>query len=277
MTASFVPATPGHTETVPRRRTAAGWADRGKVSETVQDHRRHLTVGVAIAVVLTAADAVLLTTVANILIASQAWKSWLLVLGMCVALVATAVLAGQQLRYAVATGRTIHWVFTGSLLTAWIALGVLLMIVRWNSGALENTTVTYEDGGVLADDGGTSPHIWLAVLLLGLHIVIGAVAVLDGYWLTNPVAAELRRVRSQLAMVEHELSAAEADFVRVAELRRIAQGEEKRIDVDLVKARQHADAVFEQLQDSVRLHIAALLGDPGATGGARRRPVPVRS
>lgn len=277
MTASFVPATPGHTETAPRRRTAVGWSDRGKVSETVQDHRRHLAVGVAIAVVLTAADAVLLTTVANILIASQAWKSWLLVLGMCVAIVATAVLAGQQLRYAVATGRTIHWVFTGSLLAAWIALGVLLMIVRWNSGALENTKVTYEDGGVLADDGGTSPHVWLAVMLLGLHIVIGAVAVLDGYRLTNPVAAELRRVRSQLAMVERELSSAEADFVRVAELRRIAQAEEARIDADLENARQHADAVFEQLRDSVRLHIAALLGDPGATGGARRRPVPVRS
>lgn len=284
MTTTIVPATPEPTE--PDRDAAAmsappnsrrGWADRGKISETVRDHQRHLALGIALAVALTAADAVLMSVVANILLGSDPWKSWLLVLGMCSGIVVTAVLAGNQLRYALATGKTIHGVFTGVLLAAWLTLGMLLMIVRWNSGALENTAVIYQDGAMPVDEGSSSPHLWLALLLLGMHVVLGVVAILDGYRLTNPVAAELRRINTQLAELEPELAAAESDYVRATDLLRIARKEEARIDDDLDEARKHADAVFEQLRDAVRLHIAALLGDPGATSGARRRPVPVRN
>jgi hypothetical protein len=234
-----------------------------------------LAFGVVIALVLTGAEAVLMTTVANILLASDPWKSWLLVLGLCAAIVITAIAAGQQLRYFLATGKGIHAVFTAVPLLAWIGLGVLLMFVRLNSGTLEKTEVTYQDSAAPGGDVGSSSHIWVAVMLLGLHVVIGVVAVLDGYRLTNPVAAELRRLTAQLAVLEPELTAAEANFVRSLDLLRIARNEEKRIDTDFVDARNHADAVFEQLRDAVRLHIAALLGDPGATSGARRKPDPV--
>lgn len=260
-----------------RRQPREGWTDRSKISEIQRDHHRHLALGIALALVLTAADAVLLTTVANILIRSDSWKSWLLVLGLCAAIVALAVFAGNQLRHAVATGKVIRWVFTGVLLAVWVAVGVTLMVVRQNSGALENTTVTYEDGGALADAGDTSSHMWLAVLLLGLHLALGAIAVLDGYRLTNPVAAELRRVNPQLNTVKERLEDAEADFRRASDVRDIALAEEQRIDTDLTKAHEHADAVFEQLRDSVRLHIAALLGDTGATDGARRTITPVHA
>ncbi|ORM02889.1 hypothetical protein [Prescottella equi] len=261
----------------PRRRLHEGWADRSKISETSRDHHRHLGLGITLALVLTAADAVLLSAVANILIRSDSWKSWLLVLGLCAAIVALAVFVGNQLRHAVATGKVVRWMFTGFLLAVWVAVGVLLMVVRWNSGALENTTVVYEDGGALPDAGDTSSHMWLAVLLLGLHLALGVIAVLDGYRLTNPVAAELRRVNPQLDTLKERLEAAEANFRRASDTRDLALTEEQRIDDDLKQASKHADAVFEQLRDSVRLHIAALLGDTGATDGARRTTTPVHA
>lgn len=256
----------------PQPRRPEGWVDRSKVSETARDYKRHLMLGIALALVLTAAEAVLMTTVANILLASNPWKSWLLVLALCAAIVSTAVFGGYHLRYFVATRKAVHAVFTGAPLLAWIVLGVLLMAVRLNSGTLESTDVTYQDSAAPGGDGGSSAHVWVAVMLLGLHVVIGVVAVLDGYRLTNPVAAERRRLDAQLAVLEPELVAAEGSLVRSTDLLRIARKEEKRIDADFTVAHKHADAVFEQLRDAVRLHIAELLGDPGATGGARRTP-----
>ena len=252
------------------QRTRHGWADRARISETPRDHLIHLFVGGVLAVCLIAAEAILLITVANILVASDQWKSWSLVLGVCTAIVTTAVMAGNQIRHARATGSTIHWVFAVALLSAWFTLGVMLMIVRWRSGALESTDVAFSDSTDVGQSGDTSSHIWLALMLLGLHVVIGMLALLDGYRFTNPVASELRRLDAQLAALETEFVDAESDYVRAIKLLDIAEKEEQQIDEDLVVAREHADAVFDELRDSVRLHIAELLGDPAATGGARR-------
>lgn len=266
MSTEFTPASPE------RGRTRDGWADRARISETRRDHLVHLFVGGVLAVCLIAAEAILLTTVANILVASDQWKSWSLVLGVCTAIVTTAVMAGNQIRHARATGATIHRVFAVALLGAWFTLGMMLMIVRWRSGALQSTDVTFSDSTDVGQSGDTSSHVWLALMLLGLHVVIGMLAVLDGYRFTNPVAAELRRLDARLAALEPEFVGAESDYVRATKLLDIAEKEEQLIDEDLAVAREHADAVFDELRDAVRLHIAELLGDPAATGGARRRP-----
>lgn len=250
----------------PTRVVGGGWKAPGLADETNRHYVARVVVTIAILLVISLADLLLIKSTLDRVLRLRQELSWLTSVGLTVAAIAAMMYAGAEAKRRYATGdrNTARLVL---LVTGWALVGLGMFVLRWNASAFTFVEET--------DSGGTRPpdNEWLvALVMLAIFVVTGALAFLDGWKLTNPVAARGRRTRRELAKVLRRLPDLEAHYARLLQHQAIHLEQLAQAQPDREAAERAHQALLDRLKEFARIRIAAHLGDPAATGVIRSRP-----
>lgn len=245
--------------------TGHGWTAPNLADET---HIRYLSrafLTLAILLVISLADLLLIKSTLDLVLRLRQNLSWLTAVGLTVAAIAAMMSAGAEARKRHATGDrgTVRLVL---LITGWALVGLGMFVLRWNASDFKFAEAQ--------EDGARPPdNEWLvALVMLAVFVVTGALAFLDGWKLTNPVAARGRRTRRELAKVLRRLPDLEAHYARLLQHQAIHLEQLARAQPDREAAERAHRALLDRLKEFARIRIAAHLRDPAATGVIRSRP-----
>lgn len=260
------PRGPGLTAAAPK---PGGWSAPEHTDETPRAYRARLLLAIALLVIITAADLLLITTTFNRILRDAEWVSWVLGASLTVASLAAAFHAGAYSRRADADPRASRRARTMAvgLGAGWAALGVGMFVLRWQAALFAPTAVAY-DGAAAAALAEFREQV-LAVVLAAVYLANGIIAYHDGHKLTNPALAALRQARARLDALLPKLQAQEGRVARLVENLEVATQEHHRLPEERATAVAAREALAEELKAHARLQIALHLGDPAATGGVR--------
>lgn len=251
------------------RRPSPGWKAQGLVDVSWP----WFLGGVAVAVLVQAAesgvDLLLIKSAFDPVIGANEGWSWLAAAAITLGSVVLAVEAGRLQRKHRADG-SVSAAWPRGLLLVWAVVGAGLFLFRWRAADLDVPQVVFEGGASPPEN--TSGHLLLAVVLATFHLLAGATAFAQGYFLTNPEAFALRTARWRHRSVPARLAEAEAVTTRLAHnlgtrLTALAEA-----DQAAETAKETRRAVAAHVQACVRVRIAQHLGQPSATGVIRHLP-----
>jgi hypothetical protein len=190
----------------------------------------------------------------------------MLVLGFVVALAAGSVAVAHEIgRLVRVRARAAAGVWIATLLTLWLALGVTMASIRAfgvgspagsrGSGPLASALSSGPDAGAKA----------LAMLLLVVYLLTGALAMSHAFRVGDPTSVQLsdmrrarRRLLADIAELHHRQRLADAQArLREQDLKRNAELLQQQHDM--------LDAAARGLQAEVGFESAVTLGDPSAT------------
>jgi hypothetical protein len=213
--------------------------------------------------VMAAADAYVFWNTLARLMQRQVELLWVFVVALSAGAVAACHYAGRLLRVG-GTPRVGRYALVGLILSAWLALGLVIVWIRSHEQLYQGDQ---EDGplGAPASDAGPAA-VFVALLMLCLYLLTGLLTIAHSLHYGDPVAqrAQLRRLQRRRSR-------------RLAKLRHEAQLAENRArqhEADLEREQEYFDAQNERhdawthlLGELARVRMAVTLGDPAATDG----------
>lgn len=247
-----------------------GWVDAQAAHETRWNYYGRLTVRALIIGVIAAGDLAVIKSTLDLALNLQQIYSWLVAIGLTLGAITLAMAAGRLFRRSTATGRS-STVVQIIVVLAWATLGIVLFVMRWNSGIFQTPTVTFGGAAAPQGDPEKQEHM-LAMLLAGVYLATGVIAWLDGHHLTNDAAAALRAARSQAAKAARRQAELEGLVARLTEHAEIHRHELVQVDAGAEGAVAELEALAQELKAFARYQVAVHLGDPAATGVVRMDP-----
>jgi uncharacterized membrane protein YidH (DUF202 family) len=223
------------------------------------------TIMIVVLTVMALADAYQFWIALQQIIQRAPYLTLFFVLALVIGAVVAAHIIGRLVRSRrEAFGGSVGWI--ALVLLLWLGLGSALAWIRLHhdSFALESTATGYLAEPV-TDSGVDTTSLQMAVLLLILYLLTGAVAMTHAYRFGDPRSAEVRR-----ALRERRRLAAEV--ARLAHLHRLAEAELRVREADRERDRQQHereqgmhDSRNNGMRTEADLRTAGHLGDPQAT------------
>jgi hypothetical protein len=187
------------------------------------------------------------------------------VIAMSIGAVAVPHVAGQLVRSRmVGYGGSILWIAVLGAL--WLLLGTVMCWLRWSTpvnGAVRRSGPLADK--VAAAGSGSGDAMRIAILLLVVFLITGALAMTHGYRFGDPRSPELRAALARRAALERELADhrlsvadAEGDFQKILEDQRRAR-RSRTYEHEIHQART------DELRSQARARIAQHVADPEGT------------
>lgn len=254
---------------LPRAGASSKWASPELADESAAAYRIRLLSAFGLLGLISFADLLLVKTTFNVILRDAEWLSWVLGVSLTLAAVAMAFFAGRYSRQAVAGGPSVKsdQAIVGILIVLWLVLGAGIFLLRWNAAEFAPAQVAYE--GAQTTSVEEAKERLLAVVLAAVYLATGGLAFVDGYRLTNPVAAAMRTARGRLEKLRPRLQERIGVVARLRENLTAAELEYARLPEQLAEAIAARETLAEELKALARVQIAMHLGDPSATGVVR--------
>lgn len=240
-------------------------SSHGSPDESPRAHARKVTFLVVLAVVIGAVDVILIVPIWNVILTQSAAVSWTMAVVTAIAAGLLAWSAGSAAAIGHIDRNLVHTLWAIVLAFVWVLLGAGISFLRWHTGDLTDTQIRTENT-VLNDTANATHHI-LAVVLLALYLVPGALAAYHAYDLSNPVAQRARHSFATLTRLTHKLRHLEARAVEVEHLHAQHLGHHDRIDAGTHQAHSAADALADELKAYARERISLALQNPAHVPG----------
>ncbi len=252
----------------PRR----GWTDPPAAHRTVAQHRTlMLTAGLILALV-SVGDLVLIKSTLDRVLRQPEALSWVFSVSLATGSAALMVRSGHQARHRQAEGGHLLSMLMPALI--WVLLGAGLCYLRWNAVELAPAAAAFEGSQTAEgeDERLVAAEHTVAVVLLVVFAVTGTLAMLDGFQLTNPVAAAERTARRLLLTLDLQIAESQARLARLVDHAAIALHDVETVPGDAQQALAAHRALADELKELARVQIAGRLQDPAATGVVLDRP-----
>jgi len=234
------------------------------VDETEKHFRRRFRKALALVILFSLVDVILIKTTWDQVLQQPQIVSWLLaiVTGLC----ASALMwqSGAQ----AASGRVFKSFATQLMacgaLVAWLGLGAGLFWLRWNAAALAGSAIQTE--GQSTTDPATHTHRVMAIVMIFVYLAPGILAWIDGYLLSHPIEARQRRNCALRHSLTKQLSDKEAESSRIRNLLHQNKEEIDLVPAQAALAKQANAALAAELRSYARQEILRRLGTPNAAG-----------
>jgi hypothetical protein len=155
------------------------------------------------------------------------------------------------------------------MLTAWLAVGGLLAVLRVVIGSATGTAASGQTGNPLAglqNAGGSTPHpLVVALVLAAVWVATGLVSFALGYLAHAPAGAALARLEAATARESQRLGAARRDECQAAHTEAAQRRHKTRLREAWRQADARAAAHSDELRAWARSELVRVLGDPAAT------------
>lgn len=182
----------------------------------------------------------------DILVNETEELSWVVAVGVAGTSAITSFGAGMA-------WRTNHRIVAGAIAGAWLALGVTMSVLRFNTGVISGS-----------GENEVRDEI-MAVLMLVMYVAAGGEVMYNAYKLWNPYYGRLWASRTHGGLVARKLARLEARFSRVAAAITHLTRRKAALDAEYQRVLGDADQMARELADRARLRIAEHLADPERT------------
>jgi hypothetical protein len=253
-----------------RKQQAAGWA-----APELLAGRGSLGLVAAGLLILVGAltDTAAFKAVLDLLLNEAEVFSWLMALGATALALMAAATAGVALA-GLRHGRTGVVPAIVVLTIAWLALGLVLLVVRWHSAELTESALGF-GAGAAPDDAKVERGHYAAWFFFALYLVSGLCTAFEAERLYNPVYFAHRRFVRQSARQNAEVARLDALKVRADSVVDQCVGEFDREDERMTAAIRERQALGAELANYARHLMAVHLQDPAKTGVTETGPVPL--
>ncbi|MGW5718974.1 hypothetical protein ACWEVP_22570 [Amycolatopsis sp. NPDC003865] len=255
-----------------RRKKPAGWA-----APELLAGRGSLGLLAAGLLILVGAltDTAAFKAVLDLLLNEAEVFSWLMALGATALALMAAATAGVALA-GLRHGRTGVVPAIVVLTIAWLALGVVLLVVRWHSAELTGSALGF-GAGAGPDAAKVERGHYAAWFFFALYLVSGLCTAFEAERLYNPVYFAHRRFVKQTAQQSAEVARLDALKVRADSVVDQCVGEFDREDERMTAAIRERQALGAELANYARHLMAVHMQDPAKTGVTETGPVPLPS
>lgn len=199
--------------------------------------------------------------------------SWLMALGATALALMAAATAGVKLAE-LRHGRAGVVPTIVILAAAWLALGLVLLVVRWHSAELIAATPGFGTGAGQPAAKVERGH-YASWFFFALYVVSGLCTAFEAERLYNPVYFAHRRLARRTARQNAEVSRLLALKVRADSVVDQCVGEFDREDERMAAAVRERQALGAELANYARHLMAVHLQDPAKTGMTETGPVPL--